>query len=296
MNLQPELCAVVHSYGSFRALDKAESIAKSTLADIARHPHRCIKRPRLFNTVWLMRKLYIEKFGEPWPKPIRALLEHLVESETRYAIGVINAQEYRDRLQKGFKDLETIWPDDASNPELEAGCIYVHATYLYDFATHFCTSLPLVKSERVRMLIGQYTRVRDILRQHAPKNFERTIDKATINILATEMMSKEPTWALSHEAEHRIQELGALDAAKRLALLEPMNLDLMNNGLQVASSAKSTEDCKYFWAKLTQELHYGVNPWREPKYAPKQLEGITGPRMAFFYNEIYLKDLVPHFV
>lgn len=298
MNLQPELCAVVSKYGSFRALDVAEGIAKSTLSEIATHPHRSVKhRPRLFNTVWLLRKLYLDKFSDPWPKPILNLLFHLVESETRYVTGVIASAEYRNRLQQGFNNLEKLWPEqEGEDPILEAGCLYVHATYMYDFATHFCASLPLVKVERVRLLISQYQRVRDLLKDHAPKDFARTIDKTTINILATEMMSQSPEWAVSDDARQRIEELGAIDAVHRLAKQEPMNLDLMVNGLQVASSARSIEDCQHFWDLLTQELPFGVNPWRDPQYAPKQVAGITGPRMAFFYNAVYQNGLVPHFV
>jgi hypothetical protein len=297
MNLQAELCAVVNAHGSFRKLDESAGLPKSTVADIAKHPRRNLKHhPRLFNTVWLLRKLYLKQFGDPWPNAIKGLLEHFVEAETRFATGVINSADYRGRLEAGFKKLEDIWPQAGGDPVLEAGCLYVHATYLYDFAAHFCASLPLVKAERVRLLISQYARVRDLLAEHAPDAFAGTIDKARLNILATEMMGTDPAWALSDDVRQRIAELDVLAAAKRLAQREPMSLDLMNDGLQVASSAESVADCQYFWGLLTQELPFGVNPWRDPQYAPKEMQGITGQRMAFFYHEVYLKGLVPHFV
>lgn len=297
MNLQAELCAVVNAYGSFRNLDKEKGVAKSSVADIAKNPRRNLKQhPRLFNTVWLLRKLYLQKFPEPWPNDINQLLEYFVEHETRYAMSVASATQYRSALESGFRQLQALWPNQESNPILEAGCLYLQATYLYDYANHFGASLPLVKSERIRLIISQYTRVRDILVKHSPKDFEKIIDKARLNILATEMMSQVPEWALSEVAKARIDELDALGAAKRLAELEPFNLDLMNDGLQVASSARSVEDCLLFWNKLTQELPFGSNPWRNPNYAPKNMQGITGERMTFFYNNVYLQGDVTHYL
>lgn len=297
MNLQGELSAVVGEYGSYRALEYREKIPKSSVAALASQPDRDLtKHKKLYNTIILLRRLYRKKFADPWPDAINTLLDGFVELETRFGTGVIHGAAYRRGLDEAFLRLEALWNEGNGNPIHQAGCLYAHATLLYDYSVFFGATLPLVRSERVALITSQYQRACDILSKHAKEAFAKVIDKIRLNILATEMMSSPEAWALSDAARARVRALDALGAAKRLAEREPMNLDLMNDGLQVASTSESLEDCQYFWALLTQELPFGINPWREPEFAQKRMKGITGARMGFFYNEVYRKDLVPHYV
>ncbi len=303
MSLYMETVAVVNSFGSARKVASEVGVPHATISKILAEPYPKNPSPKRYTTLINIRRLYRMKFGDPWPSPINKLLDEFLDLGTKFAThakGVSTRSDYQKHLQEVFaKSISPHLEAPINAPILQAGYLYAHATYLYDFVLYANGEFPIAKLELVLLLISEYQRVQAMLKEDAEtaEAFSGVIDKCTLNILAVEMMTREEYWACSPEGKKRVYELGAIFAAKRLAEKEPLNLDVMNDGLQVASTGESIEDCQHFWEKLTQELPLGLkNPWRDPKFAPRMLKGIEGERMSFFYREVYCKGLVPKYV